>query len=66
MANMKSKQLSTLLIAVLTVQLAVSTGGFIGGSAAQGRPNVFVGVDVAYGDVADAKGVIDQVSSYTN
>ena len=66
MANMKSKQLATLLIAVLTIQLAISTGGFIGSSAAQGRPNVFVGVDVAYGDVADAKGVIDQVSSYTN
>jgi hypothetical protein len=33
---------------------------------AQSQPDVYVGVDMAYGNSASAKSLIDQVSSYTN
>ena len=35
-------------------------------AVANSPPNVYVGVDIAYGDVAEAKTLIDQVNSYTN
>jgi len=35
-------------------------------AAADSPPDVYVGVDIAYGDVGDAKALIDQVSPYTN
>ncbi len=35
-------------------------------TTAQSTPDVYVGIDIAYGDVEETKALIDQVSSYTN
>jgi hypothetical protein len=56
----------TLVMIVLIVTHFFSAGAFISGSSAQMAPNVYVGVDVAFGAVDDAKSMIDQVSPYTN
>jgi hypothetical protein len=51
--------------------LTLITSVFIGifpalGVHAEGTPDFFVGVDIAYGDVKDIKQLADEVSSYTN
>src|SRR3990170_8906341 len=62
---MKTMRLGVVLVSLLFLQ------GFIGhglsfSAKAAGSPDVFVGVHVGYGDVAEAKALIDKVSSYTN
>ena len=58
-------RLGVVLISLLIVQVFLNCG-FFATAPAQSSPDVFVGVDVAYGGVAEAKAVISQVSSYTN
>ena len=62
---MKNRQLTALMIALLVLQ-AVASFTFIADSRAQATPDVYVGIDLSYGDAAEAKAMIDQVSSYTN
>ena len=62
---MRKWQLTALLVTVLAVQVFASCN-FVETSSAQAAPNVYVGVDIAYGGAAEAKSVIDQVSSFTN
>jgi hypothetical protein len=62
---MKKSVLIFLLVSVLALQLL--TGCFsINSTSAQTTPNVYIGIDVAYGGVAEAKAAIDRVSSFTN
>jgi hypothetical protein len=62
---MKHRQLTVLMVVLLVIQ-ACSSFAFMAGSHAQTSPDVYVGVDIAYGDVSEAKTLIDQVSSFTN
>ena len=65
MVDMKTQQLTILMITLLVLQVfAVCTS--LGGTSAQTKPSVYVGVDLSYGDVADVESIIDQVSSFTN
>jgi hypothetical protein len=61
---MKSKNLAVISLAAIV--LISNFSFYISGVCAQSFPGVYIGVDMAYGDVADAKTMIDQVSSYTN
>jgi len=58
-------RLGVVLVSLLIVQVFLNSG-FSASAPAQSSPDVFIGVDVAYGGVADAKAIIAQVSSYTN
>ena len=60
---MKTMLLGLVLIPLLVLAF-LSNGPFLGAEAV--GTDVFVGVDVAYGDVAEVKAIVDQVSSYTN
>jgi hypothetical protein len=62
---MKIRQLTALMIALLAIQ-AFACFTFLDSSHAQTSTDVYVGVDISYGDVAEAKAMIDQVSSFTN
>src|SRR3990172_7535927 len=63
---MKAKQLGVALLALLFLQVFLSEGLSFSAQAV-GAPDVFVGVDMGYGDsVAEAKRLIDEVSAYTN
>ena len=62
---MKIRQLTVLMIALLAFQV-FACFTFLYSSHAQTSPDVYVGVDISYGDVAEAKAMIDQVSSFTN
>ena len=62
---MKIRQLSTLLITLIAIQ-AFTFLTFLDNSYAQTNPDVYVGIDISYGDVAEAKAMMDQVSSFTN
>jgi len=62
---MKVSQLTLLMIILLIIQ-AFSSFNFLVNTYAQTASDVYVGIDLSYGDVADAKALIDQVSSYTN
>jgi hypothetical protein len=53
------------LITILVMQVFVSVA-FMDGSKAQVSPDVYIGVDISYGDVSEAKALIDQVNSFTN
>lgn len=65
MVNMKKWQLTVIMVTLLTIQIFANSA-VISVASAQTTPNVYVGVDLSYGDVAEAKSMIDQVSSYTN
>ena len=65
MVSMKKWQLTVIIVALLTIQV-FATSTLHAGASAQTTPNVYVGVDLSYGDVAETKSMIDQVSSYTN
>src|SRR3989304_8887770 len=61
--------MKTMLLGVVLVSLLVLvflSHGLFFSAQAVGSPDVFVGVHVGYGDVAEAKALIDKVSSYTN
>jgi len=62
---MKNPQLTILLITLLFLQFFASLA-FIPDTSAQTDPDVYVGVDISYGDVAEAKALIDQVGGFTN
>src|SRR3990170_5526904 len=62
---MKTWRLGVLLLSLLTFPVFTSYS-FPISVQAESSPDVFVGVDVAYGDVAEVKAMVDQVSSYTN
>jgi len=40
--------------------------GFLIAPLKNGSPDVFVGIDVAYGNVEEIKNLVDEISSYTN
>gem|GEM_PF-451158 len=62
---MKNKLLPALMLALLILQIAASFA-LISDGHTEIMPDVYVGIDISYGDVAEAKAVIDQVSSFTN
>ena len=63
---MKSVCLIVLLVSLLIVPVFLHYGFLVNVSAEQELPDLFVGVDVAYEDLAETKKLIDEVSSYTN
>lgn len=62
---MGSNQLTFFVISLLFIYVFVNVM-FVGENYAQTTPDVYVGVDLAYGGVAEAKALIDKVSSFTN
>lgn len=62
---MKSRQLAVLMVSLLVIQ-AFPTYVFLSNTYAQTTPDVYVGIDLSYGDVEEAKALINQVRSYTN
>jgi hypothetical protein len=62
---MKTMPLVVVLVFLVSLQVLLCNVPIFGARAA-GAPDVFVGVQVGYGDVEEAKARIDQVSSYTN
>jgi len=65
MVNMKKWQLTVIMVTLLAIQIFANSI-FLSGALAQTTPNVYVGVDLSYGDVAETKSMIDQTSSFTN
>jgi len=63
---MKTARLSVVALIFLLILQVFLNYGFSNCAHAQRSLDVLVGVQVGYGDVADAKALIDQVSSYTN
>lgn len=62
---MGNQQLAALVVALLVIQVFTNCL-FLTSSNAQTTPDVYVGIDISYGSVDEAKELIDQVSSYTN
>jgi hypothetical protein len=62
---MSHKHLTALILSLMVLQVYADLA-LITGSQGQATPDVYVGIDLSYGDVAEAKAMIDQVSSYTN
>ena len=63
---MKTVRLGVVLVSLLLLQVFLSYGLSFSAQAVE-APDVFVGIDMAYGDsVAEAKKRIDEASSYTN
>ncbi|MCW4004820.1 MAG: hypothetical protein NWE95_13015 [Candidatus Bathyarchaeota archaeon] len=62
---MKTRLLAIVVFALLAIQF-LPNKIFISDSYAQATPNVYVGIDIAYGATQEAKLAIDKVSSYTN
>jgi hypothetical protein len=63
---MRSKQLTFLLIILLISPFFVNCTLTVKAETAQTSPGVYVGVDVAFGSIAQTEQLIDNVSSYTN
>jgi len=61
----KTKLITSVFVAFLFLQFIPNFNSF-SGAYTQTNPDVYVGVDIAYGAVADAKVAIDRVSSFTN
>ena len=62
---MKNRQLAVLMVSLLVIQ-AFPTYVFLSNTYAQTTPDFYVGIDLSYGDVEEAKALINQVRSYTN
>src|SRR5665647_1403619 len=63
---MKTMRQGVLLVSLLFLQVFLSLGLSYNAQAME-VPDVYVGLDMAYGDsVAEAKRLIDEVSPYTN
>ena len=62
---MKKSVLTCFLLSVLAVNV-FAVCFLLTDTVAQTTPNVYVGIDVAYGGVDEAKAAIDRVSSFTN
>ena len=65
MKHMKTMRLGIVLVSLLLLQGLLSHVLPFSAQAVAST-DVFVGVHVGYGDVAEAKALIDKVSSYTN
>jgi hypothetical protein len=63
---MKLRQLKVFALVILVVILNYSIQNLPDTTTAQTTPDVYVGIDIAYGDVEETKALIDQASSYTN
>ncbi len=63
---MKQKGFCVFLVSLLLATAFLNLGLSLPHAVADSPPDVYVGVDLAYGDVADAKALIDHVSSYSN
>lgn len=64
---MKKKRVVSIVIALFLIILVLTEISLnIRDSPKPDSPDVFVGVDVAYGGVADVKRLVDEVKSYTN
>lgn len=62
---MKTTRLAIILVSLLILQVFIC--GFLPLTAqSQSAPDVYVGVDLAYGSTSEANALIDQVSTYTN
>lgn len=62
---MENKQIVALIVTLMVIQ-AFTSCVFLPNTSAQAAPDVYIGIDISYGDVEEAKALIDQVSSYTN
>ncbi len=62
---MENQQLAIFMVALLVIQ-AFASHTFLANINAQTTPDVYVGIDISYGSVGEAKALIDQVSSFTN
>ena len=62
---MQRKSLAILVI-VLILALLLLNYGFLGTPQIEESPDFYVGVDVAYADLAAIKRLIDEISPYTN
>jgi hypothetical protein len=62
---MKPTQLTAIFI-ILLLAISVSLHSYPGKATAQTRPDVYLGIDAAFGDFAATKQLIDKVSAYTN
>ena len=60
------KSTSTLFLLVVLIVQGFFSCFLTGFAFAQSTPNVYFGVDIAYGQTAEAKAAIDRVSSFTN
>jgi len=58
--------LIVLIVSLLIVSLFLGYSFFVKDPSRSDPPDVFVGVDVAYDDLAEIKGLVDEISSYTN
>lgn len=63
---MKSRQLEIFIIVILLFTINYSIEKLPNTVNAQFSPEVYLGIDIAYGDVEETKALIDQVSPYTN
>ena len=63
---MKLKQPTVLLILLLILPLFLNCSLTAKAATTQTSPNLYFGVDVAYGGIAATEQLIDNVSSYTN
>lgn len=61
---MRTMRLAFFLVFLLALQIFSNL--ILASSSQATGPDVLVGVDIAYGDTAETKALIDQVSSYTN
>ena len=65
MGCMRKSILTCFLLLILAVNF-FAVCFLISDTAAQTTPNVYIGIDVAYGGVNEAKAAIDRVSAFTN
>jgi len=62
---MGNQQLAILVVALMVIQ-AFANYAFLANINAQTTPDVYIGIDISYGSVGEAKALINQVSSCTN
>jgi len=62
---MKNRNIVLFIVVLLALQVFAGSI-FVADSNAQTTPNVYVGIDIAYGATEEAKAAIDRVSSFTN
>jgi len=63
---MKQRNLIVLLVSLLIVSLLLQYSFFVKNPSKGDPPDVFVGVDAAYDNLAEIKRLVDEISCYTN
>ncbi len=64
---MKTRLCAVLLVSLLFIPVLISCSSLVDAQTEQqGKPEVFVGIDVAYENITEIKNLIDKVSIYTN